>query len=90
MPHCQICLCPLPQHAVNCPVATGEPVPGTDMEWVQRMPQGPSGQLMNPGQWQLQCQHDPAGIELRIERLEKEVALLRLQLVKLERSGDAY
>src|SRR3979490_1683551 len=28
MPHCQVCLCPLPHHAVNCPVLTGAPVQG--------------------------------------------------------------
>ncbi|HET9374280.1 MAG TPA: hypothetical protein VFO40_04870 [Chthoniobacterales bacterium] len=28
MSHCQICLCPSPHHAVNCPVATGAPVAG--------------------------------------------------------------
>src|SRR6266850_216978 len=34
MSHCQICLCPSPHHAVNCPVATGEPVAGS-LSWQQ-------------------------------------------------------
>ena len=26
MPHCQICLSPVPHHASDCPVKTGKPV----------------------------------------------------------------
>lgn len=85
MPHCQICLTPVPDHAPNCPVATGEPVAGrTDLQWVQQM--RPGGQFMSEPSWHLDRRHDPAAIELRIEWLEKEVHLLRARIAKLERA----
>ncbi len=91
MPHCQICLTPLPDHTPNCPVATGEPVPGrTHLVWVQSAPQGPSGQLMgiatSERRWHLErVAPQREATELRIEWLEKEVHKLRARVAKLER-----
>jgi len=35
-------------------------------------------------------QHDPTSAELRIERLEKELALLATRVAKLERAQSPY
>jgi hypothetical protein len=84
--HCQICLCPLPHHAVNCPVLTGEPQMGllSDQQAFGWQSQQQPGSLAGAGHF-LGSGHDPAAIELRIEYLEKELALLRARIAKLER-----
>jgi hypothetical protein len=86
--HCQICLRPLTQHALNCPVATGEPVAGIDpvmQAALQRFGgQAQQNGLMGTGTF-FSHQHDPATVELRIEWLEKEVHTLRARLARLER-----
>jgi hypothetical protein len=87
--HCQICLCPLPHHAVNCPVFTGEPQLGSLSDQQahyaidKALSQGQE-QLLKSGMMAA-GRHDPAAIELRIEYLEKELALLRARIAKLER-----
>ena len=68
MSHCQICLCPSPNHAVNCPVATGEPVTGS----------------VYHHQWQQgQRQHDPLELriewlEKEVQLLRGRIAQLEI------------
>jgi len=69
MSHCQICLSPIPHHANNCPVKTGQPVMGSISDQAIGQQPGSLGQM----------RHDPAAIELRIERLETELAQLKAQ-----------
>ena len=91
MPHCQICFHEVPQHAPDCPVATGEPVHGGQPALQQA--QGYHGQLMErlrQSQEQIGVRGSPDD-HMRIEALEKELALLRARVAKLERAGgDAY
>lgn len=93
MPHCQICLSPVPHHANDCPVKTGEPVMGMNAEAaIQQAIAHDQAQLLQSGMMgagrfhAATHQHDPAAIELRIEWLEKEVHLLRARIAKLERA----
>jgi hypothetical protein len=80
MPHCQICLCPAPHHAVNCPVGLGTPQGGT--------PHFQPGPLDYYRQDYYQPQMGSGGglaDHMRIERLEKELAALAARVAKLER-----
>jgi hypothetical protein len=105
MPHCQICLTPVPDHANDCPVKTGEPVPGSDsphqvtVQAMTRLGGLDMGQGLLAGsiaslahsiekaqQQPIGQRHDPAATELRIERLERELAGLQARVAKLERA----
>lgn len=89
MPHCQICLSPVPDHAPDCPVATGEPVRGGEPSLQQLA----GYHHQRHGQPAFQGQDGYFVLNktdhLRIEALEKELALLRARIAKLERQ-DAY
>jgi hypothetical protein len=55
---------------------------GDELDWVQRMPQGASMQMMSPGSMAMMGHN---AVELRLEWLEKEVHKLRARIAKLER-----
>jgi hypothetical protein len=82
--HCQICLCPTPHHAVNCPVFLGASQGGA-------LHFHPSGQYYQQDYEQPQMGGGGLGSgggladHMRIERLEKELAALAARVAKLER-----
>lgn len=98
MPHCQLCLTPVPNHTPNCPVMTGQPVSGQSDAAIQQLiayrQQQTQGAAMGEGLMagsmaslahSMQQRHDPVAAELRIERLERELAQLQARVAKLER-----
>jgi len=92
--HCQICFLELPNHLEDCPVKTGRAVgPGDNYtayahdQLMERLRERALQAKQHQG---MTHQHDPTSAELRIERLEKELALLATRVAKLERAQSPY
>jgi hypothetical protein len=96
MPHCQICLVELPNHLEDCPVKTGRAVSPEENYTahahdllMERLPQvEQQGALGLPQTFGGFGDLPSALLGLRIERLEKELALLQARVAKLERAPE--
>jgi uncharacterized protein YceH (UPF0502 family) len=96
MPHCGICLVEAPNHLDDCPVKTGRqvnPAENYAAKAHDRLMERLSNQqlqALKAGQYMGGFAHDPTSIELRIERLEKELASLAARVAQLEGSKVAH